>query len=180
MATTNRSDPSDPCGSIERGANISPPIRCGDVTTEPAEHVRFRAYVRALSQVSDAEEFALLAEVLEDPDRTVADAAVLGHLDRRAVALADPEEFTTWSRQIAGILRGRELPGRRLREWSVLKDIDSGQSWSTAELIEASDWLQRRLAEHSGSHLALTVLADQGRTRRTRNTARARLGQRTA
>jgi hypothetical protein len=150
------------------------------VTTEPAEHSRFHGYVHALSQVSDADECDVLVEVLSDPDRAMADSAVIGHLDRRAAALDRGESFTAWSRRIAGVLRGRELPERRLHEWTLLKDIDSADPWSTADLIEASDWLQRRIAEHTGSQQALTVLADQGRTSRIRDTAHTRLGRRPA
>src|SRR5436305_9306081 len=106
----------------------------------------------------------------------MADSAVIGHLDRRAAALGGGKSFSAWSQQIARVLHGRELPERRLREWSLLKEIDSGRHWNTADLIEASHWLQHRLAEHTGSQQALTALADQGRTSRIRNTARSRLG----
>jgi hypothetical protein len=147
------------------------------VSTEPAEHARYRGYLHALSQVSDADEPALLAEVLADPDRTVAEAAVIGHLDRRAAALDHGESFTAWSRRIAGVLHTRALPERRLQEWTLLKSIDAAHPWSTTDLIEASDWLQHRIAEHTASRQALTVLADQGRTKRIRNTAQASLGR---
>jgi hypothetical protein len=147
------------------------------VSTEPAEHVRFRNYVDTLAHVSDADECEVLAHVLSDPDRVMADSAVIGHLDRRAATLEGGASFSAWSQQIARVLRGRELPERRLREWSLLKEIDSGRPWSIADLIAASDWLQRRLAEHTGSERALTALAEQGRTRRIKNTARSRLGR---
>jgi hypothetical protein len=146
------------------------------VSSEPAGHIRFRDYVCALAQVSEADECTLIAEVLRDPDHTMADAAIIGHLDRRAAALGDDTAFTNWSRQLTGVLHGRVLPYRRLREWSLLKDIDSGRHWKIVDLVEASDWLQRRIAEHTGSPgPALTVLADQGRTKRIRNMAHARL-----
>jgi hypothetical protein len=152
----------------------------GRVSSEPAEHTRFRDYARALAQVSEADECTLIAEVLRDPDHTMADAAIIGHLDRRAATLSDNTAFTDWFRQLIGVLHGRVLPERRLREWSLLKDIDSGRHWKIVDLIEASDWLQRRIAEHTGSPQALTVLADQGGTKRVRNMAHARLGQRPA
>ncbi len=147
------------------------------MSTEPAEHARFHGYVRAFAHVPDVDECAVLAHVLGDPDRAMADSAVIGHLDRRAAALCDDASFIAWSQRIARVLDGHQLPERRLREWSLLNEIDSGRPWNTADLIEASDWLQRRLAEHTESQQALTTLANHGRTNRTRNTARTRLGQ---
>jgi len=152
----------------------------GGVGSEPAEHGRFRDYMHALSHVSDAEERSLICAVLADPDRVMADSVIIAHLDRRAAALGDGDAFTSWSVQLAGILHARVLPERRLREWSLVKDIACGRSWNVADLVEASDWVQRHLAEHTGSRPALTLLAAQGRTRRIRNTAHARLEQRTA
>ncbi|MGH2874709.1 MAG: hypothetical protein ACRDRL_13880 [Sciscionella sp.] len=70
------------------------------MSSEPAEHIRFRDYVHALGQVSDADECRLIADVLCDPDKTMADAAIVGHLDRRAAALGDGKEFTVWSQQL--------------------------------------------------------------------------------
>jgi hypothetical protein len=75
--------------------------------------------------------------------------------------------------QVSPIAWGSVFTSRR----QLLKNIDAASPWSTADLIEASDWLQRRIAEHTASQQALTVLAGQGRTKRIRNTAHARLGQ---
>lgn len=148
------------------------------MSSEPAEHTRFHDYVHALARVSDNDESMLLADVLADPDHAMAEAAILGHLDRRAAALGDGEAFNTWSQQLAVVLHGRVLPERRLREWSLIKDIDSEQAWNTADLVEASDWLQRHVVERTASQQALTILAGQGRSRRIRNAAHARLKQR--
>jgi hypothetical protein len=145
------------------------------VSSEPAEHIRFHHYVHALSQVSDSDEKTLIAEVLTDPDHAMADAVILGHLDRRAAALGGGPAFTSWSQQLAPILRGRVLPERRLREWLLIKDIDSGRAWNAADLFQASDWLQRNLVERTASQQALTILAREGRTRRIRNAARSRM-----
>lgn len=147
------------------------------MSIEPAEHARFHGYVRALAQVSDADECDLLARVLSDPDRAMADSAVIGHLDHWAAALGDDASFNAWSQRIARIIDGHELPERRLHEWSLLNEIDSGRPWNTADLIEGSHWLQRRLAERTDSRQALTALANQGRTSRIRKTARSRLGR---
>ncbi|MEK8169470.1 hypothetical protein NKH77_05650 [Streptomyces sp. M19] len=47
-----------------------------------------------------------------------------------------------------------------------------------AELAEVTDWMQRRLAEESVSPPLLALLAESGRTRKTRNIARNRAGGR--
>jgi hypothetical protein len=162
-------------GRFERGVPAEAGGCGGGVTPEPAEHARFHGYVRALSQVSDADECDVVAAVLRDPDRAMADSAVLGHLDCCAAALDEGEAFADRSHRIAPVLDGHELSERRLREWSLLKEIDSGQPWSTADLVVASDWLQLRVAERAGSREALAVVAEHGRTSRIRNTVRSRL-----
>ena len=68
----------------------------------------------------------------------------------------------------------------RLRDWALLKTIDSAKPWNVADLREASNWLQRKLAERTRSPEALAVLAEHGRTNRIRTLARSRLDQRTA
>lgn len=148
------------------------------MSSEPAEHTRFRDYVRALSVVPDTDETTLIADILADPDHTMAEAAILGHLDRRASALGDGEMFQAWAQHLAEVLHERMLPARRLREWSLIADVESGRAWDSTDLVEASDWLQRHVANHSVSPEALTVLTAQGRTRRIRNAARARRGRR--
>ena len=107
----------------------------------------------------------------------MAHSAVIGHLDHRAASLGPGEAFADWSRRIAPVLQGHDLPERRLVEWSLLKGIESGQPWNTSDLIEASNWLQHKLAEHTGPREALAVLAENGRTNRIRNTARSSLSR---
>ena len=145
------------------------------MTPEPAEHDRFHGYVHALSQVTDDDECDLLTIVLSDPDRAMAHSAVIGHLDRQAASLGSGEAFADWSRRIAPVLEGHDLPKRRLGEWVLLKGIESGQPWNTSDLIESSNWLQNTLAEHTGAREALAVLAENGRTNRIQNTARTSL-----
>ncbi|WP_405796629.1 hypothetical protein [Streptomyces sp. NBC_01506] len=58
-----------------------------DIPQNPDEHVRFAAYLDKLRQVADANEVDLVSRVLTDPDQTMAQSAVLRHLDRRAADL---------------------------------------------------------------------------------------------
>ncbi|CAL9568486.1 hypothetical protein SUDANB176_04790 [Streptomyces sp. enrichment culture] len=55
------------------------------------------------------------------------------------------------------------LPGIALR-----------RSWDREALLASSDWLQRKAAAASNAD-AVALLAEHGRTRRIRSTARARL-----
>lgn len=55
-----------------------------DILQEPDEHIRFAAYLDELRRVSEADETGVVSRVLADPDQTMAQSAVLRHLDRRA------------------------------------------------------------------------------------------------
>ena len=84
----------------------------------PAEHARFHGYIRALSQVADADERDLVRTVLDDPDRAVAQSAVIRQIDRRAEQLGSGERYAQWHERIAPVVQGHELLLRRLQEWS--------------------------------------------------------------
>lgn len=64
---------------------------------EPDEHVRYAACLDELGQVADADEVGLTGAVLTDPDRTMAQAAVLRHLDRRAAELCSEPGWEEWA-----------------------------------------------------------------------------------
>ncbi|WP_051450546.1 hypothetical protein [Actinospica robiniae] len=147
----------------------------------PAEHARFHGYIRALSQVGDgvvdADECDLIRTVLQDPDRAVAESAVMQHIDGMAERVESAEQYAGWRSSIAPVVEDRELLRRRLAEWALFKAIAGDSAWSTAELADASDWLQRKVAEHAHSRRALAALAEGGRTNRVRATARSRLNR---
>jgi hypothetical protein len=63
---------------------------------------------------------------------------------------------------------------QRLREWSIFRAVMLGQSWHRDALLESSNWLQLKTAEASAG-AALEILADSGRTKRIRNTARTNI-----
>jgi hypothetical protein len=68
------------------------------------------------------------------------------------------------------------LLARRLQEWSLFRAIMLGQPWHPATLLESSDWLQRKVAGTSSAE-ALELLAQNGRIKRIRSTARTSLEQ---
>ncbi len=139
---------------------------------EPAEHLRFAAYLGRLERVADADEADLISEVLADPDQAMARSAVVRHLDRRAGELYPGPGYEGWAASVAAAtVRSPFLTGR-LAEWSLFRAVALGLPWRREALLDASDWLQLRAAE-AGNGDAVRILAECGRTRRIRNTARA-------
>ncbi|WP_418955432.1 hypothetical protein [Streptomyces tritici] len=141
----------------------------------PPEHARFAAYLAELERVADADEFALVTEVLRDPDHAMAQSAVVRHVDRRAAALHLRPDYLRWAEGMAGAT-GAQHPflARRLQEWSLFRAIALGRAWRPDALLGASDWLQRKTAESSSNATALELLTVHGRTRRVRATAHNR------
>jgi hypothetical protein len=141
----------------------------------PQEHLRFAAWPQALRQVPDDEELALVAEVLDDPDVTMAQSAVLRHLDRRAGALVQAPDYMPWAQAVASVVASRPFLLQRLHEWSLFRAVTLGQPWSPGAVAGASNWLQLKIAESPGTGEATVILVQAGRTKRIRNTARAAL-----
>ncbi|CNG55563.1 Uncharacterised protein [Mycobacterium tuberculosis] len=146
---------------------------------EPDEHHRYRRYLQALEEATETDETQLVTTVLRDQDTTMAEAAVNQHLQRRAAQLLTDPVFTTWAQALATAITDRPFLIRRLHEWTLLKTIALDEPWIDEQLITASDWLQRTAASSQiiTSRRALSLLADQGRTRRVRNAANRRLHQ---
>jgi hypothetical protein len=93
-----------PCGS---GSHAVPrQIRLGTWPEEPAEHLRFWAYLSALEQVTDAGEPELISEVLADPDQMMAQSAVTRHLDRRASELHRGPAYEPWAEMMTRTTTG--------------------------------------------------------------------------
>lgn len=69
----------------------------------------------------------------------------------------------------------REFPERRLREWTLIREVAAEPRSIIDDLPDASDWCQRRLVERATSDLVLEELAEHGWSKRVRNAARQRL-----
>lgn len=147
------------------------------IDEEPAEHRRFGRYLMALEAVAEVDEPGLVAAVLRDEDATMAQSAVVCHIDRRAAQMLTESRFTAWADTLTGVVAGRDFLTRRLREWTLLGAITLGGPWAPEELTTASDWCQRTATtgQFAISPEALTLLAGHGRTRRVRNAAILRL-----
>ncbi|GAA3387079.1 hypothetical protein [Streptomyces roseoviridis] len=143
---------------------------------EPAEHRRFARYLTALGTVAEPDEAELVAAVLRDEDPVMAQSAVVRHVDRRAAELLTDARFPAWCRALSGVVAGRDVLARRLREWTLLRALVLGEPWTPAELTTASDWCQRTAVTgtFAVSPAALALLAERGCTRRVRHTAARR------
>ncbi|MEV6827776.1 hypothetical protein [Amycolatopsis sp. NPDC051102] len=125
------------------------------------EHERYARYLLEFANVADDDEPELVRAVLTDPDRVMAESATVRHIDLRAAALLATPGF----------------PARRLREWVLLRAVTLDEGRRESDLTSASDRLQRRACAEPAARAALTVPAEQGRTRRVRAAAlRAREG----
>lgn len=143
---------------------------------EPPEHARFAAYLDELERSTPAEEPALIRRILTDPDRTMAESAAARHLDRRAAALHLTPVCTGWAETMAEVTAGHPFLTDRLHEWALLRAVCLHHPWDPDTLTRSSNWLQLRLAAApTAATPALTLLAEHGRTRRIRHTARTTL-----
>ncbi|MFF5482129.1 hypothetical protein ACFY5C_33090 [Streptomyces sp. NPDC012935] len=152
-------------------------MRVSDAVQEPDEHLRFAVYLDELRRVRDADEVDLVGLVLTDADQSMAQSAVLRHLDRRAADLCLEPSYPSWAESMQLVVLSRPFLTRRLREWSLLRAIALEQPWHQGDLLASSDWLQLKAAAASSTK-AMEILAAGGRTKRIRNTARTGLRQR--
>jgi hypothetical protein len=145
-----------------------------DIQQNPNEHGRFSAYLEQLQHVADADEVDLVSGVLSDPDQTMAQSAVLRHLDRRAAGLHPGPAYEEWARAMTGATIDHSFLAQRLREWSLFRAVTLKPPWQPGDLLTSSNWLQLKAAAGTNTE-AIEVLAEAGRTKRIRNTARTSL-----
>ncbi|WP_327423250.1 hypothetical protein OG763_28225 [Streptomyces sp. NBC_01230] len=148
-----------------------------DILRNPDEHVRFAAYLDKLGHVADANELDLVSSVLTDPDQTMAQSAVLRHLDRRAAGFYPGQAYEGWAQAMTQVMIGHPFLAQRLREWSLFRAITLKMPWQPEALLTSSDWLQLKTAAGTNTD-AMEMLAEAGRTKRIRNTARIGLNHR--
>ncbi|MFE5406646.1 hypothetical protein ACFQ9Z_36110 [Streptomyces sp. NPDC056580] len=148
-----------------------------DILQNPDEHVRFAAYLDQLGRVADLDEVDLVRRVLTDPDRTMAQSAVLRHLDRRAAGLYPGPAYEGWAQAMTPATNARPFLAQRLREWSLFRAVTLKLPWQPDDLLASSNWLQLKTAAGTNTE-AIGILADAGRTKRIRNTAKATLSHR--
>ncbi|WP_051371514.1 hypothetical protein [Streptomyces sp. 142MFCol3.1] len=142
-----------------------------DILLNPDVHVRFAAYLDKLGHVADPDEVDLVSRILTDPDQTMAQSAVLRHLDRRAANLYPGPAYEEWAQTMAQATIDHPFLVQRLREWSLFRAITLKLPWQPDDLRASSNWLQLKTAAGTNNE-AVELLAEVGRTKRIRNTAR--------
>jgi hypothetical protein len=148
-----------------------------DILQDPDEHVRFMAYLDELRQVAGADEFELVSRVLSDPDQSMAQSAVLRHLDRRAADLYPGPAYEEWAQGITVATIDYPFLAQRLREWALFRAVTLKLPWQSDDLLASSNWLQLKTAAGTNTE-AIEILAEAGRTKRIRNTAGTSLNHR--
>jgi hypothetical protein len=150
-----------------------------DILQNPDEHVRFAAYLDKLGHVGDPDEVDLVSRVLTDPDQTMAQSAVLRHLDCRAASLYPDPAYDEWAQTMTPATIDHPFLAQRLREWSLFRTITLKLPWQPDDLLASSNWLQLKMADGTNTE-AVEILAEAGRTKRIRNAARTSLAHRSS
>ncbi|MFC8450829.1 hypothetical protein [Kitasatospora sp. NPDC057223] len=138
------------------------------------EHTRYDLYRRALRADAPEAEERILGIVLRDPDRGMAESALVDHVDRLAAGLDGSRPFAERVGPVREAAAGFGFLQRRISEWELLKQSAEHPGECAPEILHASHWLQRKLAAESPSAAVLQALAEDGRTRKIRNIARDR------
>ncbi|MCW2638361.1 MAG: hypothetical protein JWP76_667 [Dactylosporangium sp.] len=138
---------------------------------------RRRLYLAALAVAPDAEESALIALVLRDPDRVMAESAMVSYMDSQASRLPSADVFAAWAAGISDMVEKQSFLARRIRDWQLFKALMDGGNPDPVTLAAASNWLQHKVVDEALSAAVLTVMGKVGRTKRVRNLAKTRAGR---
>lgn len=145
---------------------------------DPAEgHVRFHELSAAVREGQPDDDVALLAILLAEPDRLMAESVLASLVDTRAEALGSAASFAAWAEPVLNAVDTDGFIARRVREWSLFKALLSGAPVDRESLAAATNWLQRKVVEEANSAPVLAVLGEVGRTKRVRNLAKTRAGR---
>ncbi|WP_432093687.1 hypothetical protein [Streptomyces sp. bgisy100] len=152
------------------------------------EHVRSSAYQRVVSVTASSRsrdrDRAMVATILRDPIEMVSKTAVVALVDRIAMEVTGPAEFRQWSSELLPEIDrftaegNREFLRRRIHDWLFHLSVKDGHVPTPAELAEVTYWMQRFLATGSTSPAVLALLAEFGSSKKIRNIAKDRAGNR--
>jgi hypothetical protein len=145
-----------------------------DLTDGDAQFHQLSAAIRDGGPDDDP---ALLAELLAEPDRIMAESVLTSLVDIRAERLDSAASFAAWARPVLDAVGADGFIARRVQEWGLFKALQSGEPVDREALAAASNWLQRKVVEEANSAAVLAVLGETGRTKRIRNLAKTRAGR---
>ena len=140
------------------------------------EHARYDFYTKAFALAPPPDDRTLISAVLRDPDHAMGQAAAVELARQRAQQNSSYQSFVSWAASLPSIQEGSFL-SRRIKEWAEFKRVIEGGHLSPDSLDGFSDWLQRKLSDEVGSPEVLAALAEFGRTKRIRNTAKQNLAK---
>lgn len=140
-------------------------------------HARFHQLSAAVRDSGPDDDPALLAALLAEPDRIMAESVLTSLVDSRAEELGFAAAFAAWAESVLDAVGADGFIARRVQEWSLFKALQSGESVDSGALAAASNWLQRKVVEEADSAAVLVVLGEAGRTKRVRNLAKTRAGR---
>lgn len=138
---------------------------------------RFHQLSAAVRESGPDDDPALLAALLADPDRLMAESVLMSLVDARAEGLASAASFAAWAEPVVDAVGADGFIARRVQEWALFKALQSGEPVDREALAAASNWLQRKVVEEADSAAVLAVLGEAGRTKRVRNLAKTRAGR---
>ncbi|WLQ53095.1 hypothetical protein P8A21_38885 [Streptomyces poriferorum] len=152
------------------------------------EHVRSAGYQRVVSATASSRsrdrDRVIVATILRDPIEIVSKTAVVALVDTIAMKATGPAEFRQWSAELLPEINqlktegSREFIRRRIHDWLLWLSIEDGHVPTPVELVKATDWMQRVLAEESTSPAVLALLAESGSSKKIRNIAKNRAASR--
>jgi hypothetical protein len=140
-------------------------------------HARFHQLSAAVRDGGPDDDPALLAALLAEPDRLMAETVLTSLVDSRAEGLGSAAAFAAWAEPVLDAVGAGGFIARRVQEWGLFKMLQSGESVDREALAAASNWLQRKVVEEADSAAVLAVLGRAGRTKRVRNLAKTRAGR---
>lgn len=143
-----------------------------------AGHARLHQLTAAVQEGEPGDDAALVAVLLAEPDRLMAESVLTSLVDSRAGLLSSAAAFAAWAEPLLEAVGDGGFVARRVQEWGLFKALQSGAPVDRAALAAASNWLQRKVVEEADSAAVLTVLGEVGRTKRVRNLAKTHAGRR--
>ena len=142
-----------------------------------AGHAQFQQLSAAVQQGRPEDDPALLAALLAEPDRIMAESVLVSLVDSRAAALESAAALTAWAGPVLAAVGADGFIARRVQEWGLFKALQSGGPVDREALAAASNWLQHKVVEEADSAAVLAALGETGRTKRVRNLAKTKAGR---
>ena len=145
---------------------------------DPADgYTRFQQLSAAVRESGPDDDPALLAALLAEPDRLMAESVLVSLVDSRGEGLGSAASFAAWAEPVVDVVGTDGFVARRVQEWALFKALQSGEPVDREALATASNWLQRKVVEEADSAAVLALLGEAGRTKRVRNLAKTRAGR---